>query len=1179
MPSKSSGQDLFQLAHAGFPEKLSAYLQKNGKKLNVNEFSKDGATALIQCVQGSRVDPAAPGTDHAECCQIILRSGANPNLADKLGRTALHWAVFYKKAEFVRILLKGKGEMTKEDKKGQNVMQFAIRMNAAECLKVICDSLGLDNSSNSKILSKPSASVGTPLIQATKLGHKECCEILLQAGANIDIKDQTYFDKTSLHIATELNHSDIVEMLMKYDADSQAQDSQGNTILHLSCTQSSPRCLEVILSQGGKKVQSLVERRNKAGLIPLMVASQMGFDKHVKMLIEHNSPIGVQDESGKTALHHATEKGNRPCAELLCQADSGLPWTTDSEGRTPLHLAVIAGKKDLMEFLVQNSGMNLQDNQGHTPIHWAVVCGFHDLIDTLVEHGGDPSLVDDHGASPLHYAAQMCGDRGVSEIGILCLKALIKRGAKINAIDKGHKTPLLWAASAGSSEACKLLKEAGADCSLADLDGLTALHCAVTCNHSACVDTLLTECGCAADTPDKNGCTPLFYASSMDQADNVKALLDKGASPNYTDNKGKSPMHCAASSASLDALRLLKEHHGSMEQAGSAGETPFHEAVEKGDVDTIKFMIDNGCAPGSQDQNGRTPLHIAAGNANMDLCKYLVGLKVDIDAVYRNQNGLKMTPLDSAWDIGAIACMNYLASIGAKRGRELDSSSPQKQEGKPQEDGAQDMKTQRKDSQADNGRSSTKKDRSESRVQKQGKGSKDSTSPRDDSSKIEKSPYMKAPHSTYDHAEKRNKGEQQEAKERKNLHSTSVEKRLADWEGYIADHVDFLDDLLEVKHQRLESIQSHAIQEKEALVKKLEEIRGEMEKRMEKKASETEKLKEERRKQQADEKKNTEERWKKIQEQYLHIESKVSRQLTVHRQATQVMDIKMVKMEKKRLRREKTDLATARQSHSRSSASDDVDRTQKHQEWLKQKNKEYLEKKNAVKLKGPIKIDSATLNRHLARSSSPQGHNKSQVPSRINNSHRRRSPSPPHDRLRYQWQELEKQQRQLEQQHQQLKKKHSRPQTRAASITENGTTSSPTAGHHGNSVPSSASPHLPGSRSGHQKRPSGDGGGEGGGRRSKQSPAGSDSQGLTSHQLAQMRRSHGDSLIRKMWPRSRELLDGRARQEDEAEEIYDLKRHFSPRWDGKLRPRHVLQFRSSASGMSSDRRSEAQAEG
>lgn len=68
---------------------------------------------------------------------------------------------------------------------------------------------------------------------------------------------------------------------------------------------------------------------------------------------------------------------------------------------------------------------------------------------------------------------------------------------------------------------------------------ISALHCAVTCDHPTCVETLLNECGAVVDTPDKNGCTPLFYAASMDQVGNVQTLLESGASPNYTDNKGK----------------------------------------------------------------------------------------------------------------------------------------------------------------------------------------------------------------------------------------------------------------------------------------------------------------------------------------------------------------------------------------------------------------------------------------------------------------------------------------------------------------------------------------------------------------------------------------------------------------------------------------------------------------
>ncbi|XP_071501029.1 uncharacterized protein [Diadema antillarum] len=1147
MPSKTSEQDLFQLAHSGFLTKLSGYIQKTGKKLNVNGLSRDGATALIQCVQGARVDPTAPGADHVACCQLLLRCGAKPNLADRLGRTALHWAVFYKKTEFVRVLLESKADVSVEDKKGQNVIQFAVRMNAVECLKLLCESDPV--SSNGKILAKPSTSVGTPLIYATKLGHKECCEILLRAGANIDIKDQMYFDKTCLHVATELDHADIVEMLIKYNADLKAEDAKGNTILHMSCVHGNPRCTEVILDACKKGTKELVERRNKAGLTALMVASQQGHEKVVKLLLDHNSPTSVQDQAGKTALHYATEKGHTTCVELLLARDPGLPWTQDSEGRSPLHLAVIEGKKEVVVQMLKHGSVNCQDGQGHTPLHWAVVCGFHDLIDLLVDHGGDPSLVDDHGAQPLHYAAQMCGDPNVSGIGILCLKALIKRGAKVNAIDVGHKTPLLWAASAGSSEACRLLKEAGANTNMADLDGLTALHCAVTCNHSGCVATIIKECECKVDVPDKNGCTPLYYAAAMDQADNVELLLESGASPNYADTNGKSPVHCAVESASLDVLKLLREHNGSLESTGPLGHSPFHEAILREDLDILKFLIASGCKPDSKDEKGRTPLHVAAENAKVTSCRFLVDLKVDLDAIYHHENGLMLTPLDCAWDSGAVACMDFLASVGAQRRRDLDGT----------------------DKQADNSPRTPRDELTES-----AKNMDDNASQKSDGSRMGKGrPYAVAPHPSYDHAQQRNEDEKQQADERKSLRSMSIDKKLGDWEGYVKDHVQFLDDLLSVDHERLESIKSHAMQEKENLVKRLEDIRKEMEQRMEKKSSEAEKLREERRKQQLEDKKAFEERWKKIQEQYLQIGNKASHQMTVHKQATEAIDKKSAKMEK-RFRKQKSDLSS-RRSTSRSSTVNDDERTQRHVDWLKRKNKEYLEKKNAVKLQGVIKIDSVTLSANAKRSSSPK-RQRSPVASKVDHSHHtRRSPSPPSHCT-------PPPPRAAHPSHQQTSEKqprHSRQPSQwdqpRMGVHPKRTPIDRGDALHGNPAPSSSLSSPKPSQSGISPSKSKSRGGRlsaDSGRTSSQSNASSHS--LTSHQLAQMRRNHGDSLNRKLWPKSWELHDNFANQEEE--EIYDLKRHFSPRWDGKLRHRHILQFTTSASGSGRRQRPETEAE-
>ena len=44
---------------------------------------------------------------HAECMQLLLKKGANPDICDKGGRTPLYWTSFHAHAECARILKEG----------------------------------------------------------------------------------------------------------------------------------------------------------------------------------------------------------------------------------------------------------------------------------------------------------------------------------------------------------------------------------------------------------------------------------------------------------------------------------------------------------------------------------------------------------------------------------------------------------------------------------------------------------------------------------------------------------------------------------------------------------------------------------------------------------------------------------------------------------------------------------------------------------------------------------------------------------------------------------------------------------------------------------------------------------------------------------------------------------------
>ena len=56
------------------------------------------------------------------------------------------------------------------------------------------------------------------------------------------------------------------------------------------------------------------------------------------------------------------------------------------------------------------------------------------------------------------------------------------------------------------------------------------------------VDALVRR-GATTDAPDKNGCTPLFYAVTLGHAEAARKLLDHGANPSIQDKKGRRSVH------------------------------------------------------------------------------------------------------------------------------------------------------------------------------------------------------------------------------------------------------------------------------------------------------------------------------------------------------------------------------------------------------------------------------------------------------------------------------------------------------------------------------------------------------------------------------------------------------------------------------------------------------------
>lgn len=74
----------------------------------------------------------------------------------------------------------------------------------------------------------------------------------------------------------------------------------------------------------------------------------------------------------KTALHYCAESASLTCADIFLSVAADLVDARDEDGYTPLHLAVIAGNRPLIKFLLsQNADVNSLDHERHSVVHWA----------------------------------------------------------------------------------------------------------------------------------------------------------------------------------------------------------------------------------------------------------------------------------------------------------------------------------------------------------------------------------------------------------------------------------------------------------------------------------------------------------------------------------------------------------------------------------------------------------------------------------------------------------------------------------------------------------------------------------------------------------------------------------------------------------------------------------------
>ena len=181
--------------------------------------------------------------------------------------------------------------------------------------------------------------------------------------------------------------------------------------------------------------------------------------------------------------HAETDDACGVIANHLIKAGADVA-AADAKGWTPIAYAAAMGWSSVVRALVVALGsgspsIDKPDFKGVRPLSKAALHGRQGAVAALLEGGADAASHGEGGWTALHYASGNVGDERRDGPWLKVMQTLLRsNGGIVDGRADGGRTPLMVAAGAGSSSAVRLLLDSGADPSLVDDNGQSALAAA-----------------------------------------------------------------------------------------------------------------------------------------------------------------------------------------------------------------------------------------------------------------------------------------------------------------------------------------------------------------------------------------------------------------------------------------------------------------------------------------------------------------------------------------------------------------------------------------------------------------------------------------------------------------------------------------------------------------------------
>ncbi|MDD3469930.1 MAG: ankyrin repeat domain-containing protein [Thermoguttaceae bacterium] len=229
------------------------------------------------------------------------------------------------RVEVVQKMLRDGVSATQKDENGNTALHLAAQRGFVEVMKVLLDAGADPNATNTVN--------NTALLSAvSNLQSEEVVALLLKYGAKIPTSYDSTGGNTELHFAARCGNSDTCELLLDAGADINARNGQGETALFFAIDSKDSETTQFLIDRGADvRVQDNLERT------PLCHAANVGDLSVIGTLIAAGAELNTADSDGNTPLHIATLQRHDEVIALFITAGADVT-IKNRDGMEPIQV-------------------------------------------------------------------------------------------------------------------------------------------------------------------------------------------------------------------------------------------------------------------------------------------------------------------------------------------------------------------------------------------------------------------------------------------------------------------------------------------------------------------------------------------------------------------------------------------------------------------------------------------------------------------------------------------------------------------------------------------------------------------------------------------------------------------------------------------------------------------------